>query len=208
MNRYLFLFTVLVVGICIPVYSGEWPDLMPGDLILTRNQTARENVTPGYWNHVAIVGTSGMILEAQRMSDGVIETFPDVFQSRYPEWCVLRAVDKNQAFLAAQNAERRVGMSDYRYFSSVLPYLDEKGKNDNCVSLVRRAYLVATGIDYRWRRPDHLFYWQNRGHFRKLSIGSSILPQKKTVFSDRRKKMTAYTSPFFYENSLYFIYSL
>ena len=134
-------------------------NLKNGDIILTRNLLPRQNLSPGYWNHVAIgaIRKDGPCVVEMQAEKGVVATNAKDFFRRYPEYCVLRPTFEFDSLDVAKNAWERVGQPlDYCVGAS-LPYrVDPNSQVDNCVSLVRRCYL-RVGRDYRWRKPDDIF---------------------------------------------------
>lgn len=161
--------------------------LRPGDVLAARWAEEKRNGTPGFWNHLAIVGLDGeRVVEAQRVADGVISTPINDFRARYSEIAVFRFIDAETARRAAAFAESRVAVETfptpgggpttlnwekregfnekngersgprYAWGASLAPVFRLDGTAENCVSLVRRAYLAASGVDYRWRIPDDL----------------------------------------------------
>ena len=86
-------------------------DLRPGDLLATRWGEEAKNGTPGFWNHLAIVGTDARrVVEAQKTADGVVIASTIDFLARYSEVCVFRFFDSETARRAAQFAENRVAV--------------------------------------------------------------------------------------------------
>lgn len=138
---------------------GDADKLENGDLILTRNLLPRQNLTPGYWNHVgiAILRKDGPCVVEMQAEKGVIATEAVAFFRRYPEYCVLRPTFRFDAKDVAEDAWERVGKPlDYCVGASLPSRVEPNAPVDNCVSLVRRVYL-RVGRDYRWRRPDDIF---------------------------------------------------
>jgi Orthopoxvirus protein of unknown function (DUF830). len=140
-----------------PVTAYAVPPLLNGDLVLTRNDAETGNTSPGYWNHVAIVAVSEgvtYIIEAQG-GHGVIAVDERKFFERYPKYRIFRYADRDAGYRAAVAAWERIG-TPYLLTASIRARIRPDGDGDNCVSLVRRAYLKATGHDFGWRQPDHL----------------------------------------------------
>lgn len=138
-----------------------------GDIILTRNPPGMgSNRTPGFWNHAAIIaaGDSGAyVVEVQRDFPEVIASDLDAFLARYPEWVVLRK-ERRHGQRAAFAAYEAVGEpTKYCLAASLkVKIRDPAIDRENCVSFVRKCYLAATGRDYHWGKPDHI--WQGRHH--------------------------------------------
>ena len=127
-------------------------DLLPGDVLLTRNTDGAGNPNPGHWNHSAIVSPIDYMIEAQT-NMGVIAVPTQFFLRRYPEILQLRPHnDIRQAM--AQRAVSFVGR-EYKILASWTPY---HSNGDNCVSVVRKAYEHSVDIWVPWRRPDHILY--------------------------------------------------
>ncbi|MBQ1278089.1 MAG: hypothetical protein IIY07_05550, partial [Thermoguttaceae bacterium] len=66
--------------------------------------------------------------------------------------------------------EERTRLSGPRYSwsASLTPTLREDAATENCVSLLRRAFWQAAGVDYRWKTPDDLARWDKSGDFAKI----------------------------------------
>lgn len=146
---------VLIVSICYTVNtSGIEPVLKPGDVLLTRNAGGEEaNPSPGYYNHIAIMGENNWVIESQEILNSVIAVPVWHFFDRYPEVLVLRPRDPNVAKMSAIYATKMLGRR-YSKYESVRPLFLWHG-GDNCVSTVKRIY-NGIGIDRRWVLPDHL----------------------------------------------------
>lgn len=117
---------------------------VPGTIFAAINAGGDEaNTSPGHWNHLAVMGPNGRVIEAQADPVGktVAVPFADFFR-RYPE---IVAFDlglddvQREKFVAA--AVEQLG-TPYRKLGS------------NCVTLVRRCDVAAVGQDPRWRIPD------------------------------------------------------
>ena len=196
-------------------------DLRPGDLLAARWAEEKKNGTPGFWNHLAIVGTNGAsVVEAQKTADGVVTATVEDFLARYADVSVFRFFDAKTARRAAEAAESRVAVEAiltpplrperekkgrtatneeewdefndktdwrsgeetgdkdakrtrasgprYSWSASLAPVLRDDAAAENCVSLVRRAFRNATGVDYRWKTPDDLARWDKSGDFAKI----------------------------------------
>ncbi len=181
-------------------------ELRPGDMLATRWGDEKRNRTPGFWNHLAVVGTDGRsVVEAQRLVDGAISTPINDFLARYSEVAVFRFFDAETARRAAAFAENRVAIETiptilrttngekrangegewkkrgdfdggsgvrsgprYAWNASLTPILRSDAAAENCVSLVRRAFFVASGVDYGWKTPDDLARWDKSGDFARI----------------------------------------
>ena len=199
-------------------------DLRPGDLLAARWADEDRNGTPGFWNHLAIVGTGGAcVVEAQKSADGVVIAPIKCFLARYSDVCAFRFFDAETARRAAEFAEKWVTIESiltapldprqgsdaeifakkdgggeegegngrafrengekkgggrgektrlsgprYSWSASLSPLLRDDAKTENCVSLVRRAFWKAAGVDYRWKTPDDLARWDESGDFAKI----------------------------------------
>ena len=135
--------------------------LQSGDIFLSRNfggETA--NTSPGYWNHVGIFGglynTLPVIIEAQ-LGQGVIRT--DLYKY-FSERCTIRCVrlHYNTVQMGLQ-ANNLVGLP-YRRIASAFRFL-RRHKGENCVSLARKAFIMANGRDPRWKIPDDIMHHPN-----------------------------------------------
>jgi len=131
------------------------PELLPGDIFLTRNAENSDNSTPGYWNHTAIYAGDNEVVEAQTGPAKVILTNLVDFWARYPIIKVVRMNDNTVAQRAATHARTLI---DSRYWlgASRFKLLRSSVRGENCVSVVRRSYLYAAGINYRWKKPDDI----------------------------------------------------
>lgn len=181
-------------------------ELRPGDILAARWEDEERNGTPGFWNHLAIVGADkARVVEAQKSADGVVTASINDFIARYSEVVVFRFFDAKTARRAAEAAEscvavetvltpplrpaetkkgRREGEDKekwrkweekerrsgprYSWSASLTPILRSDAATENCVSLVRRAFWRAAGVDYRWRTPDDLARWDKSGDFAKI----------------------------------------
>jgi hypothetical protein len=203
--------------------------LRPGDILAARWADEERNGTPGFWNHLAIVGANGdCVVEAQKSADGIVTAPINGFLARYSEVCVVRFFDSKTARRAADFAESRVAVEGkstsplfppqtgnaerggmggigekgnksgsvgfngwgkgesgekkgkreegktrlsgprYSWSASLTPILRDDAATENCVSLVRRAFGKAAGVDYRWKTPDDLARWDKSGDFAKI----------------------------------------
>ena len=196
-------------------------DLRPGDILAARWADEERNGTPGFWNHLAIVGTNGVcVVEAQKTADGIVTATVEDFLTRYAEVEVFRFFNAERARRAAEAAENRVAVEAiltpplrpegegkgeikkdkkerdefdgwqgwgndkeavgfneertrasgprYSWSASLAPILRNDAATENCVSLLRRAFWNATGVDYRWKTPDDLARWDKSGDFAKI----------------------------------------
>ncbi len=173
--------------------------LRPGDILAARWADEERNGTPGFWNHLAIVGTDGTcVVEAQKSADGIVTAPINDFLARYSVVSAFRFFDSETARRAAAFAESRVALETiltpplrpeeeekqeieepernkgersgprYSWSASLAPRLRSDASTENCVSLVRRAFWRATGVDYRWKTPDDLARWDKSGDFAKI----------------------------------------
>lgn len=184
-------------------------ELRPGDILAARWEEEERNGTPGFWNHLAIVGTDGTrVVEAQKSADGVVTASINDFLTRYSDVVVFRFFDAKTARRAAEIAESWVAVvaietiltpsspsflkreeekweiweigevwekkrgaqsgPQYSWSASLAPILRSDAATENCVSLVRRAFWKAAGVDYRWKTPDDLARWDKSGDFAKI----------------------------------------
>lgn len=130
-------------------------DIMPGDIVITRNEgDDREyNTSPGYWNHAAIYTGDGFV-EAQPSPNEVILSNKYEFYRRYPRIRVYR-LNEDKGKMATAEARKLLG-SRYRKLASMFRFLRRDRRGENCVSVVRKAYSRATGTDYKWSKPDDI----------------------------------------------------
>jgi hypothetical protein len=120
-------------------------------LIAATSKGASRNDSPGHWNHAAISGPNGWIIEAQDKA-GVIAVPWRFFYARYPEFVALEVQGGPQA---AALAVRYVGL-DYRRLASLIVLWPHEARGENCVSLMRKVIWEATGHDPRWKWPDDI----------------------------------------------------
>lgn len=131
-------------------------NLEVGDVFLTRNDgNDTINSSPGYWNHSALYIGNDIMMEAQ-FTYGVIKVLYKNFLERYPIIAQLRHTNPEIAKKAAEIAKKYVGNS-YWKISSIFGNLRNEKRGDNCVGLVRRCYFEASGQDYLYRWPDHIY---------------------------------------------------
>ena len=144
-----------------PAFGVELASLPPGTVLLSRNKLEADNQSPGYWNHAAIV-TKGHIVESQGKpveggKSGVIATsFADYLARGYTPLIALQPLDAAIGLKAAEKAETLID-KPFRKLSS-LPRRETERRADrglNCNSLVRAAYVAATGEQYpKLKIPD------------------------------------------------------
>lgn len=127
--------------------------ILIGDIFLTRNTDEVGNDNPGYYNHVAIMSENLWVVEAQ-YPVGVIAVPWKNFFERYPEILVRRNKNSIIGTETGKAAWSFLG-TPYRKITSYRPRW-HKITGDNCVSLLRRIYLMITNIDMVWRKPDDL----------------------------------------------------
>jgi len=141
-----------------------YPELIPGDIVITRNEGSDEdeNATPGYWNHVGIYVGDDRMVEAQAPGWGgkVLTSNRIEYMKRYPIIVVKRSLTHAQGVLAAEDAKKSVD-TIYRKIASLFIFLRKRERGENCVSVVRRAYMEATGRDPKWRTPDDVYNDEN-----------------------------------------------
>lgn len=186
-------------------------ELRPGDILAARWADEERNGTPGFWNHLAIVGTDGKrVVEAQKSADGVVTAPINRFLARYSDVDVFRFFDSETSRRAAAFAESRVALETfltpplrpegekekreigeserkkgersgprYSWSASLAPFLRSDAATENCVSLVRRAYWEAAGVDYRWKTPDDLARWDKSGDFAKIGRFCRLTNRRK-----------------------------
>lgn len=142
-------------------------DLKIGDVFLCRNDGKDEsqNQSPGYFNHAAIYIGEGLIEEAQ-FSYGVIRVKAKNFFDRYPIIVQVRHRDEKIGEKAGEIAKKYLGNS-YWKISSIFLNLRNNKRGDNCIGLVRRCYFDASGQDYLYKIPDHVY--KDTGHFKIMS---------------------------------------
>lgn len=129
-------------------------EVRPGYFLLTRNTEEVGNNSPGFWNHVAIVGHDNWVIEAQQEPNSVIKVPGQFFWERYPEILVLKPRGDIGDSIA-KAAESLIGVR-YRKIASIFNFMRRSERGENCVSVARKAYLLATHCDPKWRIPDDL----------------------------------------------------
>lgn len=144
----------------------------PGDILLTRNtEEVGNNSNKGHYNHSSILTAEGVV-EAQDEPKAVILVTLESFLIRYPEILILRHRDENIAAKASKEAEKLIGRP-YKRAASV--FFSTRNRGENCVSVCRRAFLLASGQDYQWRIPDDIY------NCRDFDIYEQILTYDKWV---------------------------
>ena len=144
----------------------------PGDIFVTRNADEKQNRNPGYWNHVAILTKMGVVEAQMTPWDTVICNTLYEFTNRYPQIQVYRwngVVKKDKIICAeevdfketeqirlraAQKAITLIGKK-YTMWASLFPNL-RRFRGDNCITVIRRAYKEACGVDPKWKLPDNV----------------------------------------------------
>jgi len=129
-------------------------NITPGDILATRNTDEVGNDSPGWWNHLAILSVNGWVVEAQWKPDAVIAVPVGNFLERYPEILAFSVVSDADQLKVAEAAIIFVGLP-YRRVASLFPRWRRPFLGENCVSVVRKTIIKATGRDPGWRRPDH-----------------------------------------------------
>lgn len=98
-----------------------------------------------------------------------------------PRWEIEQNAQNNGAFGGLRDALQRFENAPptvestqtgpkYSQSASIWRRIDEVSPVENCVSLVRRAFLAASGVDYRWRTPDSLAEKDESGDFRRVGF--------------------------------------
>jgi len=143
-----------------PMSSQELNQQLPrpvvGDILITRNANEEDNSSPGYWNHVAIYTRFDVVVEAQVGPAAVIQAEWPEFWNRYPEMRIMRMeMDGATREKLARAAQELVGTTYSRFASLHRAFRrGSRRRGENCVSVVRRAFMRSTGTDPRWRKPD------------------------------------------------------
>lgn len=136
---------------------GLFPD---GTVLVSRNRIERENTSPGFWNHLAII-SQGHVVEAQK-GPGVIRTSFSVYLGRdYSRILVLEPQDLDAGVRAAAISESLVGLK-FNILSS-FPGKDRpllmQVRGVNCDSVIRYSERQATGLKLRTLRiPDSVLH--------------------------------------------------
>ena len=128
-----------------------------GDIYLTRNTEEVGNDSPGYWNHAAIYGSSGYVVESQYEPNAVIVVELEKFRERYPHYTRLR-------YRPTHPSEELIGQQAGMFAFNLVgkPYVRTaswwfwRRSGENCVSVVRAAYKHALRRDPKWWKPDSI----------------------------------------------------
>ena len=159
--RWLCPWLPVVVLCC--VAAAQEPTPAPpvppvGTMFATRNADSGDpaqdnNPSPGHWNHTAIMGPNGWVIEATA-GHGVIAIPFGTFWNRYPYILAYRP--------RQYPAELGPAVASAAAAQMGRPY---KLLGNNCTSVARRAVEFVTRDRPRWRRPDHvvadaeMIYW-------------------------------------------------
>jgi uncharacterized protein YycO len=144
-----------------------------GDIFVTRNFNEDDNNMPGYWNHVAIWTTNGVVEAQLPPWNSVICSVPEEFLKRYADYEVYRYNRESDKHLligekAAMAAVALIGRP-YQFLASLFPRLKHR-RGENCVSVIRKSYKDATGVDPGWKIPDDV---TSDGNLTKVEIISN-----------------------------------
>lgn len=144
--------------------------LPDGTVLQTRNADERENTSPGYFNHLAIL-SDGWVIEAQQ-GCGVIQTsYQDFLARAYSQIRAFEPVNLEVGDYAGEVAETLIGLPYAPYHSSLLPgdqplLMNMRGVN--CIPVVRYSYRHASGECLRELRiPDEADVLVSRGILRQ-----------------------------------------
>lgn len=128
-------------------------DIPIGSIFISRNKKESDNdQVPGYMNHISIYLGNNELIEAQE-GPGVVKTTLDEYKKRDYNFLIRFPKDKEIGKKAAQEALKLLG-SKYRFISSIFVILRRDKRGESCVSLARKAYYRAGGIDPKWGLPD------------------------------------------------------
>ena len=116
-------------------------EVEPGTILAVRNPGGRrENRVPLYWNHIAIMGDEGQVIEAD--ADRGVSYIPyRLFYSKYGEIIAFEIVPKPLKWKLVLAAKAQLGQ----------PY---RPLTNNCVTLVRESVNLVTDIGYGWHMPS------------------------------------------------------
>ena len=130
---------------------------MPGDIVLTRNYGGDDsNTSPGYWNHCAVILRDDLVIQALREEDSVVVGSLNELITEVGFAVILRLKNVNQRVGLARSALKLEGAS-YRGIASIFNRLRKVSRGENCVSVVRKAFINAVGKDPGWKKPDDVF---------------------------------------------------
>lgn len=135
--------------------------LPPGTVLCSRNRSEEENTSPGYWNHLAIVVSDGVV-EAQQgivehgQGEGVIKTSIEDYMAR--DYSRIRAylpLNVEHGQCAAMRAERLIGLP-HAAAASLKPMQGAAAFRcgHNCVSVIKTAWIFADRLLRTLVKPD------------------------------------------------------
>ena len=128
-------------------------ELRPGDILAARWEDEERNGTPGFWNHLAIVGTDGTcVVEAQKSADGVVTASINDFLERYSDVGVFRFFDSETARRASSFAEKRVAVVAVETIltPSLPASLKRKGEKREAEEVWEKRGSERSGPRYSW----------------------------------------------------------
>ena len=113
-----------------------------GTVFASRNSEKVGNRKPDQWNHTAVMGPNGYVIENQQ-GRGVLAVPFATFYRRYPVILAFRVAPLSKGSAIAAAAVSQLGQP-YRLL------------RDNCVDVVRRSVNLATHTKRAWDRPDQV----------------------------------------------------
>lgn len=131
-------------------------NLVPGAILISRNNNEALNTSLGFWNHVSCYIGDGWIVEAQE-GYGVIETRIEHYEQRDYTWFQLTPRNLEMGERAAQRAKCLVGLP-YRPLSSIRRRTRNEERGVNCVDAgFRLPYEYATNRRFKQiHTPDQV----------------------------------------------------
>jgi hypothetical protein len=128
--------------------------MIPGTVLISRNNDESLNTSPGYWNHCAIYVGDGKIIHSLR-GEGVVETIYNEWIAYDCTWISLVPIRGGEE--AAKKAKTLLGLP-YRTLSSFFLRARNLERGINCVdAAVRVPYEFALKhslSSVHW--PDHV----------------------------------------------------
>ena len=128
--------------------------MIPGTVLISRNNDESLNTSPGHWNHCAIYVGGGRIVHSLR-DEGVVETVYGEWLAYDCTWISLIPIEGGE--LAAVKAVSLIGLP-YRTLSSVFLRARNLSRGINCVDAAVRVpyeYALKKSLSsVHW--PDHV----------------------------------------------------
>lgn len=130
-----------------------------GTVLFSSNADPTQNITPGMYNHCAIIIDSNFnLVEAQEDQGVILTSFADYRARPYAwdEWVVLYPKTYELGKKAAEYAQTLVGK---RY--GKLASIRKTKRKLNCISVISQAYSFASGSEIQLIIPDDCVKYPN-----------------------------------------------